>query len=73
MSTDHKGDYCAHKDKMMMSRQEASSAAGRLGMEAYKCDECGSWHITHRLRGGARISIVRKSIKEANRKNRKRQ
>ena len=51
MSTAHNGDYCTHKDKMCMSRQEATSAAGRInGMMAYKCPACGTWHLAHKSR-----------------------
>lgn len=49
MNTAHKGGYCPHKDKMMMSEEFARSEARRItGMSAYKCVRCGSWHISTR-------------------------
>jgi hypothetical protein len=50
MSTEHKGDYCAHKDKMILSRQEAAKMAGRLRMTYYSCEHCKGWHTAHRTK-----------------------
>lgn len=48
MSTEHHGDYCAVKGKMKLSRSQAHEMAGRLGMDKYKCPECGGWHMQSR-------------------------
>lgn len=46
MSTEFKGDYCATKDKMMLTQQEAVGMMHRLRhMHAYRCTECGAWHL----------------------------
>lgn len=51
MSTEHTGDYCVHKDKMCMTRAQATAAALRMGiMMAYRCPGCGHWHIAHKRR-----------------------
>lgn len=49
MSTEHNGPYCVHKDKMILSREEAASTAKRVkGLTSYKCKHCGGWHIAHK-------------------------
>ena len=48
MSTEHAGDYCLVKGKMMMTKAQAKAVAGRLGAEAYQCPTCGKWHIARR-------------------------
>lgn len=47
MSTSHTGPYCAVKDKMMLTKEEAAAMLRRLKkMKSYRCPHCGSWHIT---------------------------
>ncbi len=57
MSTAHTGDYCQVKDKMCLTEQEANGILKRIKdkpMHKYKCEVCGTWHIssntTKRLR-----------------------
>ncbi len=52
MSTSHTGDYCQHKDKMCMTREEANAAVrsiskGKNKMISYLCEHCGRWHVAH--------------------------
>ena len=71
MSTAHQGDYCQHKDKMCMSRGEASTVVKSLGrskgqkVEAYHCTFCDHWHVAKSrsasVRGVARARSHNKS------------
>lgn len=55
MSTDHKGEYCQVKDKMVLTEREAIDHVKRVkGVSKYRCKYCGGWHLTSTKHNGMR-------------------
>ncbi len=67
MSTEHNGEYCSVRDKMVLGRNEASAMARRMGgMSTYKCDHCLGWHLATSGNDGKKVNRNRRRSRRRN-------
>ena len=58
MSTSFTGNYCSFKDKMCLTKQEATESirslakSGGGSLEKHQCKHCGAWHLAHKMKKG---------------------
>lgn len=65
MSTEHNGQYCIHKDKMMLTRENARRLAVLRRCDCYECPHCGTWHLARKMKPQQRTAMRRKAAKSS--------